>query len=149
MSGGGVEAMMRELAIGVCRYRVFHDAQYLDITFPDGLMATATPNGRPSDLQRASELGFAHEWRACVFHEIAHTLVSLRMGRAWSYTLRGAALKRAGQGDYYPEWADEEQVVFAFTRAYMLGSVEAWLPERIGDVSAACREMRGYLETAE
>lgn len=118
---------MNIVQIGAATIRVFHETQYLDVTFEDGTQAVAAANYDQASIDRATELGHADQWSACVWHEIGHCVASLAMGSLVSKTLHGAAKKAAGIGGYCKYWAWEERVVFSLTSYALTGQWARWL----------------------
>lgn len=103
--------------------RIYPADQYLETRFPDGAVAPATRECELNNRAYAEHLGYPDCWTAVVTHELAHTLISERLGHLHSPTLYAvAAGYRAGTAPY-EERLYEEALVLAVERYANTGEV--------------------------
>lgn len=119
--------------VGSALVLVEHDWQVVINVFPDQSYVEAKPSYDPESEARAVALGHENVWEMTVAHEIAHHYVSTILWHKYSPTLWHAAQKREDDSlDWFKDWREEEQFVFALTAWAIKGQDSEKLQELSG-----------------
>jgi hypothetical protein len=132
----------RTFSIGAAVVVVDYESGYVETRFDDGAICPAYPHATDAYRETAKSLGYGSDTAAlCREHEVAHSLIALKMGLAVSPTLWMVA--HGGPPEYaLPLALAEEEVVLTFQKV-LNGVLRPLLPVW-GDLRAMALEMLRY-----